>query len=73
MKRKHRELPWTIPHPDPSLTMAGDDVNIDHRTAQLLEHLEHGALAGGDAPCQAHQEHLPGKKAGSEAGVPEVG
>lgn len=48
----------------PQLTVPGNDVHIDHRTTQLLEHLDHRALARSDAPCQAHHEHLPRKEGG---------
>lgn len=48
--------------PRPPLTMPGNDVHVNHRTTQLLEHLENRALAGGNAPCQAHQEHPSGKE-----------
>lgn len=53
--------------------MAGDDVNINHRTAQLLEHLDHRALARGDAPCEAHQKHLPREEEASENAEPGAG
>lgn len=32
-------------NPPPQLTMPGNDVHINHRTTQLLEHLDHRALA----------------------------
>lgn len=60
-ERRTGALPCTIPKPPVALTMAGDDIHVNHRTPQLLEHLDHRALAGGNAPCQAHQEHLPGR------------
>lgn len=41
------------------LTVPRNDVHVDHSTAQLLEHLDDGALARGNASRQAHQEHLP--------------
>ena len=37
--------------------IAGQPVGIDHNRATLLEHLGDGALAGGDAACEADQNH----------------
>lgn len=58
-REAHRGAALHHPQPPLPLTMAGDDIHINHGTPQLLEHLDHGALARGNAPCQAHQEHLP--------------
>ena len=37
--------------------LSRQQVSIDHRCAALLEHLGDGALAGGDAACEADQNH----------------
>ena len=37
--------------------IVGQQVGIDHRCAALLEHLGDGAFAGGDAACEADQNH----------------
>lgn len=67
------ELPRSPTTCPSQLTMAGNDVNINHRTAQLLEHLDHRALARGNAPCEAHQEHLPRREEASKNVEPGAG